>query len=117
MILSMTGYGRKTFSLNGKNIVLELKTLNSKTFDINLRLSPLFKEYEIEIRNVLNKTIIRGKTDCTLGFELTDDKKKAFLNYPVTVRDFRDIDERIIKEIFTFLYFFLALIAASKNGK
>ncbi len=74
MILSMTGYGRKTFSLNGKNIVLELKTLNSKTFDLNLRLSPLFREYEIELRNILNKTIIRGKTDCTLGFELTDDK-------------------------------------------
>ncbi|MFI5170743.1 MAG: YicC/YloC family endoribonuclease [Chitinophagales bacterium] len=74
MVLSMTGYGRKTFSLNGKNIVLELKTLNSKTFDLNLRLAPLFKEFEIEIRNLLNKTIIRGKTDCTLGFELMDDK-------------------------------------------
>ncbi len=74
MVLSMTGYGRKTFSLNGKNIVLELKTLNSKTFDLNLRLSPLFREYEIEIRNTLNKTVVRGKTDCTLGFELTDDK-------------------------------------------
>ncbi len=74
MVLSMTGYGRKTFSLNGKNIVIELKTLNSKTFDLNLRLAPLFKEFEIEIRNILNKTIIRGKTDCTLGFELMDDK-------------------------------------------
>ena len=74
MLLSMTGYGRRTFSLNGKSIVMELRTLNSKTFDLNLRIAPLFKEYEIEIRNVINKSVLRGKTDCTLGFELSDDK-------------------------------------------
>lgn len=70
----MTGYGRSTFSLGGKNIVLEMKTLNSKSFDLNLRIAPLFKEYEIELRNILNKAIVRGKTDCTLGYELADDK-------------------------------------------
>ncbi len=74
MIISMTGYGRSTFTLAGKNIVLEMKTLNSKSFDLNLRIAPLFKEYEIEIRNLLNKAIMRGKTDCTLGYELADDK-------------------------------------------
>ena len=70
----MTGYGRSTFSLGGKNIVLEMKTLNSKSFDLNLRIAPLFKEYEIEIRNILNKSIMRGKTDCTIGYEMSDDK-------------------------------------------
>lgn len=74
MIISMTGYGRSTFTLGGKNIVFEMKTLNSKSFDLNLRIAPLFKEYEIEIRNLLNKAIMRGKMDCTLGYELADDK-------------------------------------------
>jgi uncharacterized protein (TIGR00255 family) len=74
MIISMTGYGRSTFTLDGKNIVFEMKTLNSKSFDLNLRIAPLFKEYEIEIRNLLNKAIMRGKMDCTLGYELADDK-------------------------------------------
>lgn len=74
MILSMTGYGRKTFELNGKNIVIEIKSLNSKAFDLNLRLHSLFREAEIDIRNILSKKIIRGKTDCTIGFEAGDEK-------------------------------------------
>lgn len=74
MVLSMTGYGRTTFSLNGKNIVLEIRTLNSKSFDLNLRLAPLFKEYEMEIRNMLSRQILRGKTDCMLTYEQMDEK-------------------------------------------
>ncbi|HMX05198.1 MAG TPA: hypothetical protein PKE14_11055, partial [Chitinophagales bacterium] len=74
MLISMTGYGRTTFALNGKNIVLEVKTLNSKSFDLNLRIAPLFKEYEMEIRNLLSKYIIRGKTDCLLTYEQMDEK-------------------------------------------
>jgi uncharacterized protein (TIGR00255 family) len=70
----MTGYGRRTFSLNGKNIVVEIKALNSKTFDLNLRLSSLFKEFEMEIRNIVNKRIGRGKIDCSIGFEMNDEK-------------------------------------------
>jgi len=70
----MTGYGRKTFSLNGKNILVEVKSLNSKTFDLNLRLATLFKEYEMEIRNILSNKIARGKIDCTIGFEMNDEK-------------------------------------------
>lgn len=74
MIYSMTGYGRQTFSLNGKNIIVEVKALNSKSFDLNLRLAGLFKEYEMEIRNNLNQRIGRGKIDCTIGFETNDEK-------------------------------------------
>lgn len=75
-----------TFSLGGKNIVLEIKTLNSKSFDLNLRIAPLFKEYEIEIRNLLNKSIMRGKTDCTLGYEMADDKGGEV--NPVAVKEY-----------------------------
>jgi len=82
----MTGYGRSTFSLGGKNIVLEIKTLNSKSFDLNLRIAPLFQEYEIEIRNLLNKSIMRGKTDCTLGYEMADDKGGEV--NPVAVKEY-----------------------------
>ena len=82
----MTGYGRSTFSLGGKNIVLEMKTLNSKSFDLNLRIAPLFKEYEIEIRNILNKSIMRGKTDCTIGYEMSDDQGGEV--NPVAVKEY-----------------------------
>jgi len=66
--------------------VLEIKTLNSKSFDLNLRIAPLFKEYEIEIRNLLNKSIMRGKTDCTLGYEMADDKGGEV--NPVAVKEY-----------------------------
>jgi uncharacterized protein (TIGR00255 family) len=74
MVLSMTGYGRSAFVINGKNAVVEIRTLNSKSFDINLRLSLMFREHEMEIRNMLNKKIVRGKTDCTIAFEQSDEK-------------------------------------------
>lgn len=95
MILSMTGYGRQTFSLNGKNIVIEVKSLNSKAFDLNLRLHNLFREAEIEIRNILNKKIIRGKIDCTIGFENNDEKNGelnpgAIKEYYRQLRDLAD---------------------------
>jgi len=70
----MTGYGRAGFSVQGKNIILEIKTLNSKSFDLNVRLAPMFKEYEMEIRNQLSKLIIRGKTDFLLTYEQLDEK-------------------------------------------
>ncbi len=86
MIYSMTGYGRNTFSLNGKNIIVEIKTLNSKTFDLNLRLASLFKEYEMEIRNIVNKRIGRGKIDCIVGFEMNDERN-GDLN-PLAIKEY-----------------------------
>jgi uncharacterized protein (TIGR00255 family) len=86
MIMSMTGYGRKTFELNGRNIVIEVKSLNSKAFDLNLRLHSLFREGEIDIRNILSKKIIRGKTDCSIGFE-SGDEKNGEIN-PTAVKEY-----------------------------
>lgn len=88
----MTGYGRKTFSINGKIVIAEIKTLNSKTFDLNLRLSPLFREQEMEIRDILNKKILRGKTDCTIGFELNDEKNGE-LNLGVVKDYYRQLSD------------------------
>jgi uncharacterized protein (TIGR00255 family) len=82
----MTGYGRRTFELNGKNIVVEVKSLNSKSFDLNLRLHTLFRDGEIEIRGRLSKKIVRGKADCLIGFE-TGEEKNGELN-PIVVKEY-----------------------------
>lgn len=66
MIFSMTGYGSHTFSLGNKNISIELRSLNSKSFDLNLRIPYSLKPYEIELRNVLAEKLVRGKVDCTI---------------------------------------------------
>lgn len=105
----MTGYGRTTFSLNGKNIVLEVKTLNSKSFDLNLRIAPLFKEYEMEIRNLLSKYIVRGKTDCLLTYEQMDEKagevnpaavKEYFRQIQSIAQDLGVQDARVLDLVF-----------------
>lgn len=109
MVLSMTGYGRTTFSLNGKNIVVEVRTLNSKSFDLNLRLAPLFKEYEMEIRNLLNKYILRGKTDCIIAYEQMDEKsgevntaavKEYYRQIKSIANELQVSDERVLDLVF-----------------
>ncbi|MBK6732352.1 MAG: YicC family protein [Bacteroidetes bacterium] len=87
MILSMTGYGRVTFELNGKNTVIELRALNSKVFDMNLRLPTILREHEMDIRNIISREIVRGKIDCIIAYEQFDDQKNGELN-SVIIKDY-----------------------------
>lgn len=69
MIQSMTGYGKATGEYNGKKIVVEIKSLNSKQSDISTRLSGVYREKEIEIRNEVSQALERGKIDVSLYVE------------------------------------------------
>jgi uncharacterized protein (TIGR00255 family) len=62
MIKSMTGYGKSVAEIPGKKITIELKSLNSKSLDLNLRLPWLYKEKEADIRNLLSQKLNRDKT-------------------------------------------------------
>ena len=72
MILSMTGYGRAETELQNKKISVEIKSLNSKQFDINLRIPLIYREKEVEIRNKLLQKIERGKVDFTILVDSSD---------------------------------------------
>ncbi|MCB0849287.1 MAG: hypothetical protein KDC20_05980, partial [Bacteroidetes bacterium] len=63
MIHSMTGYGKTTGEFGGKTISVEIKSLNSKFFDLNLRLPQAYKDKEMELRTLLQKEAERGKMD------------------------------------------------------
>lgn len=65
----MTGFGRSTIELPGKNISIELKSLNSKQFDANLRLPPLYREKEGELRLLLNTNLERGKIELNINVD------------------------------------------------
>lgn len=69
MIKSMTGFGRSTLELPEKSISIDLKTLNSKQFDANLRLPPLYREKEGEIRLLLNTELERGKIELNINID------------------------------------------------
>ncbi len=66
MIQSMTGFGKATCEYGNKKIVVEIKSLNSKQLDISTRISGLYREKDIEIRNELSQKLERGKIDLSL---------------------------------------------------
>ena len=54
MIQSMTGYGKSIVTFNQKKINVEIKSLNSKTLDLSTRIAPLYREKEMEIRQLVS---------------------------------------------------------------
>ena len=79
MIKSMTGYGKAVAELPGKKITIEIKSLNSKGIDLNVKIPSWFREKELDIRNILS-TIQRGKIDLFISFESTGDTLSYTLN-------------------------------------
>lgn len=73
MIKSMTGYGKATTDTPQKKITIEIKALNSKQLDLNTKLPWLYKEKEIEIKNIVSQKLARGKIDLTIYFDIMDD--------------------------------------------
>ena len=79
----MTGFGRAEGIFEGKKISIELKSLNSKSFDLNLRIPLRYKEKEFEVRKLLNDTILRGKVDCYINCETIDDCNDVKINQDI----------------------------------
>ena len=61
MILSMTGYGKKSVQFLNKKITCEIKSLNSKALDLTTRVAPLYREREMEVRTLVGGALVRGK--------------------------------------------------------
>jgi uncharacterized protein (TIGR00255 family) len=72
MIKSMTGFGKATVNCEGKTIVIEIRALNSKQFDLSTRISSLLREKENEIRTLITKELERGKIEVAIYIEKTD---------------------------------------------
>ncbi|KQR91921.1 hypothetical protein ASG01_13025 [Chryseobacterium sp. Leaf180] len=80
MILSMTGFGRAEGVFEGKKIAIDIKSLNSKSFDLNVKVPMRYKEKEFEIRKMLNDRIIRGKVDCYVSLENLQESNDVKIN-------------------------------------
>lgn len=72
MILSMTGYGKAAAEYQGKKIIAEIKSLNSKALDLSARLAPAYREKEMEIRSMISQNLERGKVEFSLWVEQTE---------------------------------------------
>ncbi len=83
MIQSMTGYGKEIVQLPSKTITIEIKSLNSKGLDLNTRVPSTYREKELEIRDLLAKSLQRGKVDFSLYIEVTGEEVTTKLNETV----------------------------------
>ncbi len=79
----MTGYGKSTAEIPGKKVSIEIKSLNSKSFDLNTRLPWIYKEKEGEIRNMISQVLDRGKIDLTINFDVLDSEVIPVINKAV----------------------------------
>ncbi len=66
MILSMTGYGKAETTLRGKKLVCEIRSLNSKSMDLSVRLAPIVRAHELDLRTIVTQRLERGKVDLLL---------------------------------------------------
>ena len=69
MILSMTGYGKAETSFRGRKLICEIRSLNSKTLELNTRLAPAMRARELDLRSLVAKRIERGKVDLVMYFD------------------------------------------------
>jgi uncharacterized protein (TIGR00255 family) len=80
MLISMTGYGKATCELGNKKLAIEIKSLNSKQFDLNTRLPGFYREKELEVRNLLAGKLERGKVDFTMYSEMSALENGSLIN-------------------------------------
>lgn len=83
MIHSMTGYGKSELELSTKTIRLELKSLNSKSLDLNMRMPTMYRAKELELRKIIGAKLGRGKIDFSLYVEFNKGEAPAKINNEV----------------------------------
>lgn len=83
----MTGYGKADILYNGKKIHAEIKSLNSKSLDLNMRIAPIYREKEMDIRKRIAQELERGKVDFTLWVEKDETLAGGTIN-PAAVNNY-----------------------------
>ncbi|MBS1772836.1 MAG: YicC family protein [Bacteroidetes bacterium] len=80
MLYSMTGFGRAEAHVGGRQVVVEIKSLNGKQFEVVTKLAPILRSYELDIRNMLNTILMRGTIDLTIAIKQEGASKPMTVN-------------------------------------
>jgi uncharacterized protein (TIGR00255 family) len=80
MVRSMTGYGNAKGLVGNQNVTVEIRSLNSKFLELNLRMPMQFRDRELELRSDLSKQLERGKADLSISFESNELAKRSSVN-------------------------------------
>ena len=80
MLKSMTGFGRAEKSVGEKTFLIDIKSLNGKQFELQLKLPGFIKPFEFEVRRLLSEKLSRGSVDCTISLKDTGHAKPVTIN-------------------------------------
>jgi uncharacterized protein (TIGR00255 family) len=89
----MTGYGKQELAKDNKTITVELKSLNSRYLDLNMRMPPGFREFELEVRNMLSKLLVRGKIDLLINIDSSANGNSQHINTALLQRYISELDK------------------------
>jgi uncharacterized protein (TIGR00255 family) len=91
MLMSMTGFGKTTGTFQSKKVTVEIRSLNSKSLDLNVRVSGVYRELEAEIRKVVLELLDRGKIDVNINLDSTGDTKNYAVNKDLAKAYYTDL--------------------------
>ena len=91
MLQSMTGFGKVSARINGKKVDVEIRSLNSKQLDLNLRLPQVYRELEPEIRTFIGNELDRGKVDFFINITGEEGKSKSSLNKDIVKGYYKEL--------------------------
>ena len=91
MLKSMTGFGRAEQAVGDKTFLVDIKSLNGKQFELNLKMPAFLKPFEFEIRTILSKNLNRGTIDCTISLKETGSSKPVSINTDLAKAYFQPI--------------------------
>ena len=80
MLKSMTGFGRAEQTVGDKTFMVDIKSLNGKQFELNLKMPAFLKPFEFDIRKILSEGLGRGSVDCMINLKETGNAKPITIN-------------------------------------
>jgi uncharacterized protein (TIGR00255 family) len=93
MLLSMTGFGRLKCSWQNKTIIVEIRSLNSKSFDLRNKTPQNYRNKEADIRKILNEKFERGKIDLILEIQSESDEPQNLINKVLFEKYYRELNQ------------------------
>ncbi len=93
MVLSMTGFGRAEASYSNKEILVEIRSLNSKFTDIRLKIPQNYKEKEVPLRKLVSENVERGKIEVSMEIRSPEGDEDFSLNVPLFKRYFKELSK------------------------
>jgi len=93
MLRSMTGFGRAEQTIGDKTYLVEIKSLNGKQLEINLKIPAIIKPYEFDVRNLIQESLLRGSIECLIVVKQNGSAKPVIINTDLIKSYYKQIEE------------------------